>query len=362
MNTLIAPCFLLPCIALAGLLGTATSSSAQRQATAVGTQRGRDTLSQTATPITLTLQHSSAIQSPRVAMRRTGIPRLERHSLSVTRTGATYNESFMFATITGPIAQVTEDEVPQYVTNVSSQSDWVRNNTGTFYSADVDTGLPTATLTDTAQLGSVTRAGATFLARISFRDPAVQTNISGNNDLQGVRLALEAAADALADDIDRKAGANFMIRRAPIHFSPHDAGRKAIVFILTFEVRQPGFLWGSEHVATIFVPVSLIFSRNAAGDGYIVSVNPTDITNKDRLLVKVFKSTDGRALLNATRDAYSDLDAAFYNTARDRLQNAVTAARPVGVTAPADFDIILYPLSSTTTTKAKQQLALRILE
>ncbi|OYW73724.1 MAG: hypothetical protein B7Z37_20500 [Verrucomicrobia bacterium 12-59-8] len=305
MNTNIRSSILLYCTALAALFfATANSQAQQRSANATATQTGHDGGNHPVST-TLSILHNTQVTAPKVAMRQTGVAGLQKNRLTVSIVGTPFPESFRLITVTSTSAQVGAEPQTRFFHNTSAQSGWVLNNIASIFTATVNTTSSGAVLVADAPLpANAVHQGGTFLARIENNDSSVVTQISGSDDdLQGVRLALEDAVNVLADDIDRRVGSNFIVSRAPVNFSPHDDGRKAIVYILTLAVKKPNWAQIPVRVATIYVPVSFVFRRNTTNNGYIVSVNPTDITNKDRLLASAKLVLDEVAdVMNAHKD------------------------------------------------------------
>jgi hypothetical protein len=340
---------------------------AQRTTVVAGTIPGQDAGNHADSDVVV-LEHSDTV-TRRMTTARTKIFDMERLELRATRTGITFDDSFTFAVIANFQPEPGSDVHFRTFSKDPGPGNWVNDNKGRIYYADVDT----RGMTETTRVGfsaipsSGSKSGAAFLARMEADDAAVVNSISGtNNDLNGVRLGLESALTTLASEIDLKAGHDFIVGGGKVLFVPRDEGRKAIPFILKIDVTKPGLFWVPVPMATIYVPVSFTFARNATSDGYVVSVNPNDIQNRDRITVIIsddqWWDSDGTALLNATREAVAELDEEFYRTPQLRLQRAVDDARPARA-APSNFDVLMYTTSAGDgTTSANNPLVLRILE
>src|SRR5437870_1257347 len=111
-------------------------AQSQRAVFADGILRGTDGLAHPAN-VELTLQHSSEVPA-KLAMRNAGLFGLRRIELQVVNSGASFEESYMFACIAPISTRPGGDEVATSFTAVPSQSHWVRQNMGRFVVVNLD--------------------------------------------------------------------------------------------------------------------------------------------------------------------------------------------------------------------------------
>jgi hypothetical protein len=277
-------------------------------------------------------------------------------SIRLTLSSAPVDSFFTFQSISRAGSRPGGDPDAPIFTN--DRSRWVSRNSGQIISSTVDRNSGVVATTN-ASAASIRTAGAAFLSRIETNDISVNNDeLLTTDDMQGIRTGLRNLAATLASNISNRLGFGWHVHRDEVLFVPHDEGRKALPFILTFAVDD----WGTK--ARIYVPVSFVINRNATNDGYVVTVNPRDATNRERVSVEVELDAlfNGNKLLNETRNEVAALAAGFYETPRSRLERAISNARSPRA-APATFDVIVFTQrASDGTTNARNKLSLRILE